>query len=134
MLKRKRLHQDYINSTKSFTLVPKTYITITSTADLFMRRFMKLLFLFPCLLLSSIAFCQNAIGIPHIRNFSNRDYNAGTQNWDIRQDKTGIMYFANNDGLLTYDGTNWKTFPLPKRTNVRSLEIDGDKLTGCSGN
>lgn len=77
--------------------------------------------------------CQNAIGIPHIRNFSNHDYNAGTQNWDIRQDKSGIMYFANNDGLLSFDGTNWKTFPLPKRTNVRSLDIVDDNKIYVGG-
>lgn len=36
------------------------------------------------------------------------------------------MYFANNEGLLSFDGNSWKTYPLPNKTNVRSLEIGPD--------
>ncbi|WP_301931354.1 hypothetical protein, partial [Ferruginibacter sp.] len=49
------------------------------------------------------AFCQNTVGLPDIINYSKQNYSAGLQNWDIRQDKNGIMYFANNEGLLSYD-------------------------------
>src|SRR5665648_772340 len=44
------------------------------------------------------------IGIPFIRNFPKREYKAGTQNWSIAQDKRGFMYFANNEGLVVFDG------------------------------
>ncbi len=58
-------------------------------------------------------------------NYPKQAYNAGLQNWDIRQDKTGI-YLANNEGLLTFDGQSWAIFPLPNKTIVRSVETTGD--------
>src|SRR5438552_3603602 len=73
-----------------------------------------------------IVFSQNTIGIPAIINYSKQDYHAGSQNWDIQQDSDGILYFANNDGLLSYDGNFWRIYPLPNHTIVRSLAIGAD--------
>ena len=69
---------------------------------------------------------QNQIGTPQIINYSNFTYKAGTQNWDSGQDKQGIMYFGNNEGLLSFNGKFWQLYPLPNKTVVRSLEIDSD--------
>jgi ligand-binding sensor domain-containing protein/DNA-binding CsgD family transcriptional regulator len=69
---------------------------------------------------------QNTIGIPNIINYPKQVYHAGNQNWAITQDKNGIVYFANNDGLLTYDGAFWKTYQLPNKTIARSVVIDKD--------
>ncbi|MGV3528251.1 MAG: triple tyrosine motif-containing protein [Flavisolibacter sp.] len=67
---------------------------------------------------------QNQPGLPEIFNYSKQDYSAGTQNWEIAQDTaTGLMYFANNEGLLCFDGSSWKLYPLPNKTNVRSLAL-----------
>lgn len=69
------------------------------------------------------------IGIPPMWNFSNKTYKAGTQNWDADQDSRGVMYWANNDGLLRYDGTNWICLPVANHTIVRSVAIDStDKI------
>ena len=82
------------------------------------------------LLATAFAMCicqaQNTIGIPDIINYTKSTYNAGTQNRGIVQDKNGVMYFANYEGLLTYDGTYWKVYPLPNKTVVRSLAIGKD--------
>ena len=67
---------------------------------------------------------QNTIGLPLIVNYGKGDFHGGSQTWDIRQDKRGLLYFANNEGLLSYDGTYWKIYPLPNRTILRSLAID----------
>lgn len=72
------------------------------------------------------AVSQNTIGIPDIINYTKSIYNAGTQNRCITQDKNGIIYFANYEGLLTFDGTYWKIYPLPHKTVVRSLAIGSD--------
>ena len=64
------------------------------------------------------------IGFPAVTNYSRSDYQAGTQNWDIHQDKDGILYFGNNKGLLEFDGTSWQTYYLPNRTIVRSFAIN----------
>jgi len=69
---------------------------------------------------------QNTIALPGIFNFSHNTYSAGTQNWNIAQDKNGVLYFANNEGLLTFDGTYWKTYRLPNRSIVRSVKIADD--------
>ena len=73
---------------------------------------------------SPVLYGQNQIGTPQIINYSNFSYKAGTQNWDSAQDKYGIMYFGNNEGLLTFNGKFWNLYPLPNKTILRSLEID----------
>ncbi|MEI6555321.1 MAG: triple tyrosine motif-containing protein [Paludibacter sp.] len=63
---------------------------------------------------------------PLVRNFGRDTYKAGTQNWAIVQDESNSMYFANNNGLLQFDGKNWNTFPIKNGTNVRSLVHTND--------
>jgi len=84
----------------------------------------KICLLITLVLLRQIVCAQNTIGIPNITNYYKQDYNAGRQNWGIAQDSHGIMYFANNNGLLSFDGTFWRTYLLPNATIVRSLAID----------
>jgi ligand-binding sensor domain-containing protein/DNA-binding CsgD family transcriptional regulator len=64
------------------------------------------------------------IGTPFIRNFSRLEYRAGTQNWDIAQDLKGFMYFANNEGLLVFDGVKWELYKMPNSSMVRSIFIN----------
>ena len=85
---------------------------------------MKKLLLLLCLPFS--VFCQNTIGLPDVINYSKQSYSAGLQNWDIKQDKNGIIYIANNEGLLSYDGKYWNLYPLPNKTIVRSVELGWD--------
>lgn len=76
---------------------------------------------------------QNTIGIPNIVNYSKMTYHAGSQNWGIAQDKNGIMYFANNDGLLSFDGTFWRVYPLPNKTIARSVAVADDNRIYIGG-
>jgi Y_Y_Y domain. len=64
------------------------------------------------------------IGTPFIRNFSKLEYRAGTQNWAVAQDQKGFMYFANNEGLLVFDGVQWELYRMPNLSMVRSIYID----------
>ncbi|MCC9063057.1 triple tyrosine motif-containing protein [Flavobacterium piscisymbiosum] len=64
------------------------------------------------------------IGLPDVRNYKRNEYKGGTQNWNIGQDKNGNLYFANNNGLLQFDGSSWRKYPLPNLTSVRCLKID----------
>lgn len=68
------------------------------------------------------------IGVPIIKNYPKEAYNAGLQNWDIGQDQYGRMYFANNEGLLIYDGSTWKLHQVENKTIVRSLLIHEDRI------
>ena len=76
---------------------------------------------------------QNTIGLPDIINYSKITYGAGAQNRQIRQDKNGILYFANNEGVLTYDGKYWKVYPLPNKSIVRSIEFGPDNKLYVGG-
>jgi len=83
--------------------------------------------------LSLVCHSQNTIGIPDIINYSRDIYSAGTQNRGIVQDKSGVMYFANYEGLLSFDGTYWKDYPLPNKTIVRSVAIGKDNRIYVGG-
>jgi ligand-binding sensor domain-containing protein/DNA-binding CsgD family transcriptional regulator len=82
-----------------------------------------------------VVFCQNTIALPEIVNYSKQVYNAGTQNWTIAQDKKGIIYVANDEGLLTFDGNFWKKYSTNTSTTIRSLAIapDGRIYVGGQG-
>ncbi|MCE1199983.1 MAG: hypothetical protein LWW85_13520, partial [Marinilabiliales bacterium] len=73
------------------------------------------------------------IGTPFIRNFPKREYKAGTQNWNVTQDKRGFIYFANNEGLLIYDGNQWQLHKMPNASIVRALYVgkSGDIYVGA---
>lgn len=64
--------------------------------------------------------------VPYVSNYWAKDYQAGTQNWAIAQDSRGVLYFANQRGLLSYDGVKWRVAPLPSQTTIRSIFIDND--------
>lgn len=84
-------------------------------------------------LLPLSAYCQNTIGLPDVINYARETYSAGLQNWDIRQDSSGIVYMANNEGLLSFDGRYWNLYPLPNRTIVRSVEVGPDQRIYVGG-
>jgi signal transduction histidine kinase/DNA-binding NarL/FixJ family response regulator len=70
-------------------------------------------------------FCQvgRETGFKYFKNFSPGDYDFPPQNWCILQDKRGVIYVANQGGLLEYDGISWRTIAIPNLT-VRSLAGD----------
>lgn len=59
-----------------------------------------------------------------IRNFSPEIYHAHQQNWSITQDHRGIMYIGNTDGLLEFDGAEWRLITLPNHSGVYSFAKD----------
>ncbi|MEO0007020.1 MAG: hypothetical protein RJA20_1216 [Bacteroidota bacterium] len=73
------------------------------------------------LFLPGYAQAQGAnLGAPPVLNFSRQDFRAGTQMWDIAQSNNGVVWFANNDGLLEFDGTHWRLYKIANGTIVRS--------------
>jgi hypothetical protein len=65
-----------------------------------------------------------SIGIPNIVNYTKQEYSASTQNWSISEDKRGIMFFGNNDGVLEFDGVHWKLLQMPNSSVVRAITTD----------
>ncbi|WP_166920841.1 triple tyrosine motif-containing protein [Flavobacterium poyangense] len=89
-----------------------------------------ILFILPFTLFSQV----KNIGLPAIKNYKRSEYKGGTQNWNIDQDKNGNVYFANNSGLLQFDGSTWNKYSLPNNTAIRSLKIDPSGKIYVGGN
>ncbi|MEO6150724.1 MAG: two-component regulator propeller domain-containing protein, partial [Mucilaginibacter sp.] len=66
-----------------------------------------------------------SIGVPYVQNYAKSTYQAGNQNWAETKDGNGIMYFANSEGLLSFDGRNWQLYKLPNGLIVRAVAADG---------
>ena len=75
------------------------------------------------------------LGNPPVLNFSKKNFEAGAQTWDIDQDRNGVMWFANNDGLIEFDGIHWRLHPLGNGTIVRSVQTgeEGRVYAGGQG-
>ena len=77
----------------------------------------------------SLSFSQE---LPPIIKYSALIYEGGNQNWMISQDKNQHLYFANNEGLLEFNGSSWKLYPSPNETIIRSVKVIGNRIyTGC---
>ena len=67
-----------------------------------------------------------------IEKYSPEIYAGGNQNWGISQNSKQFIYAANNEGLLEFNGAEWKLYPSPNKTILRSVTIIDDKIyTGC---
>ncbi|AYB32042.1 ATP-binding protein [Chryseolinea soli] len=79
---------------------------------------------FPLLVLTLI--CQPALFAQQlfVQPYPIEVYKGATQNWVMAQDRQGVSYFANNDGVLRYDGTSWDLMPLPNKDFVSSVAVD----------
>ncbi|MBI1767345.1 MAG: hypothetical protein HYR67_03095 [Bacteroidetes bacterium] len=97
-----------------------------------MAKYFFYLFFFVAFL-STTGYGQD-LGVPFIKNYSPEEYNGEPQNWQICQGKDGLIYSANNSGLLEFDGVNWKLIEVPKKT-TRSVALskDGKIYVGTSG-
>ena len=62
--------------------------------------------------------------IPPVYNYTTNNYRAGNQNWAVSQGSDGVIYFGNDNGLLSFDGTNWQLHSLPNKLSVKSIYID----------
>ncbi|TAE06304.1 MAG: hypothetical protein EAZ95_19230, partial [Bacteroidetes bacterium] len=90
------------------------------------------LLLFFFFLLPALVSAQK-IGKPFVQAYPARVYGSAVQNWGIGQDKRGIMYFANDQGVLEYDGRDWRLFVLPHYEPVRSIRVSEENTVYVGG-
>jgi ligand-binding sensor domain-containing protein len=62
--------------------------------------------------------------VPRTLNFTKNDYHAQNQIWAIAQTPQYEMFFGNNDGLVSFNGSFWHTLQLPQKPIVRSVAAD----------
>ncbi len=75
-----------------------------------------------------ITVCCLAQDLPPIVKYNSSIYNAGNQNWMISQDENHFVYFANNEGLLEFNGSNWSLYKSPNETIIRSVKVIGNNI------
>lgn len=72
--------------------------------------------------------------LPYLKNYAPSDYKAARQNWSICQDAENTMFIGNDQGLLRFDGGNWKLYSLPEGKSIRSVfHKDGKIYSGAYG-
>ncbi len=70
-----------------------------------------------------------SFGSPFITNYTHEDYLETGKNWEITQGNDGRMYFANNYGLVQFDGYEWKRIGQPNnQSELRSFGIHKDRI------
>lgn len=90
---------------------------------------LKTKFAFLLFFIVSIVFSQE---LPPIIKYPPNLYSAGNQNWMISQSQNQYIFFANNEGLLEFNGSNWQLYPSPNETIIRSVKVINDRIyTGC---
>lgn len=84
-----------------------------------------------CVLVLLTSLAVSAQEHPPVMSYTPDSYGANNQNWSISQTSDQTMYFANNSGLLEFDGMNWNLYPVPNNSIVRSVKaIDNLIYTG----
>ena len=86
-----------------------------------------------CCLLS---FCSGVrsdmlVGSPPTCVYTPDSYGADGRNWQAAQGQNGLMYFANNRGLLRFDGSHWSLYPTD--TPIRSINTEQDSVVWVGG-
>ena len=70
--------------------------------------------------------------ISPVQIFTPQQINAGNQNWMISQGEDQTVYFANNQGLLSYNGAQWKLHPAKDNSIVRAVKVIESKIYSSS--
>lgn len=122
---------NYFNSANFYTF-------IFVEKELYFEQMKRHLILTIILTIFSInAYSQlKSAGLPYIKNYSAEDYSASSQNWDVCQDKRGILYFANTVGIMEFDGVDWRLINTSNNSAVKSLATDtatGRVYVGAKG-
>lgn len=103
-----------------------------------MKRIPVLFTLFTLVWTSQVAPAQTTggdeRGIPFpSEHYAPPEYEQDPQNWGVAQDDRGIIYVANNHGVLEYDGERWRLIPTSTGSFVRSLAGDSTVYVGAKG-
>jgi len=88
------------------------------------------------LLVCSLHAQSGPYGMPFIKNYHYAEMGGSEQNWSVTQDFRGVVYVGNEDrGILEFDGSTWRSLPVPGNLRVLSLLTgeDGVVYAGLNG-
>ena len=87
-----------------------------------------LIILIPFLFTTHAVHASVAIPYVFVKNHTVDDYKASCQNWSFSLTPDGMLYVANNSGLLAFDGNTWKLYPLPGEEEVTGVTNYNDTI------
>ena len=70
--------------------------------------------------------------ISPIQIFTPQQINVGNQNWMISQGEDQTVYFANNQGLLSYNASQWKLHPAKDNSIIRAVKTINHRVYSSS--
>lgn len=73
-----------------------------------MKRLYHIILVALCCLIVRTAYAGSNMGKPYLRTYSSLEYHGHNRNFDVECDSTGCVYIANFEGLLMYDGVEWR--------------------------
>lgn len=75
------------------------------------------------------------VGSPFVQQYNKSAYHAGNQNWGLSISPEGFIYAANTEGLLSFDGQEWRLYSMPRHSSLRSVLVhtDGKIYVGGAG-
>ncbi len=69
------------------------------------------------------------MALPHITHYDTKNMGYDAKSWDIKQDENGMLYIANGNKILIYDGTSWRSVVTnAERTNRSILVKNKDSI------
>lgn len=88
----------------------------------------RLLLLFCFFLTIPAVYGVNSSFYYYIKNYSIDDYKASCQNWGFSLTPEGMLYVANNSGLLEFNGNSWQLYTLPNKGPVQAVTNYNDTI------
>jgi len=80
----------------------------------------------------SVAQNDKDLGRYPLVNFHHRQYNGHSQSWSIVQDSRGMIYVANNVGVIEFDGAEWRHIDINDAL-ARCLGVDANGRVWVGG-
>lgn len=88
----------------------------------------RFLFILLCVVSHIRAMAAPVGFMPVVSNYTQSSYPGGMQNWSVSQSASGLMWFGNQNCLMSFDGNRWESWQLPSRAVVRAVLADGDRV------
>ena len=86
-----------------------------------------------CLIVVHLLLNAQSLGSFPVIHYDRYQYRGGNQNWSVAMGEEGMVYIGNNEGLLQFDGSNWKLYTLPGKSAIRSVAVGNDRRIYTGG-
>ena len=76
------------------------------------------------ILFSAIGIATFSQGQLFVRNFLPTDYPGKNQNWAVKVDSNNVVWFANQDGIMSFNGNQWQITHANPQETIRSMSFN----------